>query len=360
MQNHQGRSVNRPLNRRSLLASIERLESRCVLSAAPGMGYNFGAPGPDDLGQPAAIGAPQHGQQAPPPKIVHESGPLNYSTYETYEVGTYLIKGPNYTEMVIVTATTNGTGRNFVNAYAVILGDNNYPEPVHASDPPKGGSSHPTPPSINPGAIAAQSAELLSHSITQTTTDPAANVVIAALPPVAKLPLVSAVNQAVASAAHQAGFVYTSGIIGPAASAIVADMPIVQELFQAGLKAAANIQEQIAGHKISDIKLVQADDVANWPVQKASMASLPLNISSVEHALEKVMGELGHLGTAFSSWLDARHLTGAAVAVSVITIGGGTAIYLRRRGGKHARKRDDEEASSSWLFARLQSAPDAT
>src|SRR5262245_674300 len=130
MQNHQGRSVNRPLNRRSLLASIERLESRCLLSAAPSMGYNnFGAPTPDkaDLSHPDVIGAPQYGQQAPP-KEIHESGPLNYLTYETYEVGTYLIHGPNYTEIVIVTATTNGTGRNFVNAYAVTISDNNYPE----------------------------------------------------------------------------------------------------------------------------------------------------------------------------------------------------------------------------------------
>jgi beta-lactamase superfamily II metal-dependent hydrolase len=105
---------------------------------------------------------------------------------------------------------------------------------------------------------------------------------------------------------------------------------------------------------------VSPADVSNWPVNKASLVSLPLNTKGVQQALEKVMGELGRLGTAFGTWLDAQHLTAAAAVVTVVTIGGGTAVYLRRRGGKHAQKREEEEASSSWLFAHLQSAPDVS
>ncbi len=122
----------------------------------------------------------------------------------------------------------------------------------------------------------------------------------------------------------------------------------------------STVQKLAANHKAGLVTIASTADAANWPVQKASLANIPLNIDGVTKALDKVMSELGHLGTNFTDWLDARHLTAAAITVSVITIGGGTAIYLRRRGNKQGQKRDDEEASSSWLFARLHSAPDAS
>jgi hypothetical protein len=136
-------------------------------------------------------------------------------------------------------------------------------------------------------------------------------------------------------------------------------VPVVGNLFAAGIDVARNIQQLVTDHRTGLVTLAHAMDAANWPVQKATLVGLPLNIRGVEQALEKVMGEIGQLGTAVSTWLDARHLTGAAVVITVVTIGGGTAVYLRRRGNKQSQKRDDDEASSSWLFACLQSAPDA-
>ena len=136
-------------------------------------------------------------------------------------------------------------------------------------------------------------------------------------------------------------------------------MPVVGNLVAAGIDAATKFQHLVANHKAGLVALAQAMDASSWPVQKATLVGLPLNIHGVEQALDKVMSEIGQLGTAVSTWLDARHLTGAAVAVTVITIGGGTAVYLRRRGNKQSQKRDDDEASSSWIFACLQSAPDA-
>jgi hypothetical protein len=44
------------------------------------------------------------------------------------------------------------------------------------------------------------------------------------------------------------------------------------------------------------------------------------------------------------------------LAVTAATAGAGAAAYLRRRSGREVRDRDDE-ASSSWLFARLQTIP---
>jgi hypothetical protein len=99
---------------------------------------------------------------------------------------------------------------------------------------------------------------------------------------------------------------------------------------------------------------------ANWPVHKASLVGLPLNVKGVEQALEKVMSQLGHLETAFSSWLDDPHVAPVVVAITVAALGASTAVYVRRRGGKGAQKRNYQEASSSWLFARLQSNPNVS
>ncbi len=135
-----------------------------------------------------------------------------------------------------------------------------------------------------------------------------------------------------------------------AGAAITFDVPVAGNLLTAGMNMISTVQKLTANQKAGLVTIASTADAANWPVQKASLVNMPLNIHGVEKALEKVMGELGHLGTNFTDWLDARHLTAAAITVSVITIGGGTAIYLRRRGTKQGQRRDDEEASSSWLL----------
>jgi hypothetical protein len=187
-----------------------------------------------------------------------------------------------------------------------------------------------------------------------------ANVAIAMQPSITRMPTIAIINQAVATAVHETAFWNTSGVVEQATATIVYETPLAGHLFVANLQAKGNAQQSVGNHKATVASLSHADDAAKWSVQKASLVGMPLNIQGVEQALEKVMGELGHMGTAFSSWLDARHLTGAAAVFTVVTVGGGTAIYLRRRSSKQGQKRDDEEASSSWLFAQLQSAPDAS
>jgi len=307
-------------------------------------------------------GHPLGGTQAP--KIINESGPLNYEAYQSFEVGTYLIVGSNYTEMVIVMSLSNDADLRAVTTYAVPppSNDGSVSEPAHGD--PKGGAegaSHTvTGPIVSSNVVPVQATESASHAIPQVGADFSINVAMTSQSSAAKMPIVAATNQAATTTVPSGGFSYNSGIVQQVVPAIVDEVPVVGNLFAAGLNATTNIHQLVANHKAGLVTLAHAADASDWPVQKASLVGMPLNIKGVELALEKVMGELGHLGTAFSSWLDARHLTGAAAVFTVVTVGGGTAIYLRRRSSKQGQKRDDEEASSSWLFARLQSAPDAS
>ncbi|HEY2883425.1 MAG TPA: hypothetical protein VGJ15_13345 [Pirellulales bacterium] len=267
--------------------------------------------------------------------------------------------------MIVVTSLTSEGAQSFyaVTAYAVPMFDNSgFPTDNSRGDTPKGnggGVSHsPTVPVISPSAVPTQSPELVPHPAPVGLES--ANVAAAAAqPPVAKMPIVAVVNQAVADTVHNTGFWYDSGVGQLANTTIVNDASLMQNPFGANFSAAGTIELAAGSHKSAIVKVSPAD-VSNWPVNKASLVSLPLNTKGVQQALEKVMGELGRLGTAFGTWLDAQHLTAAAAVVTVVTIGGGTAVYLRRRGGKHAQKREEEEASSSWLFAHLQSAPDVS
>jgi hypothetical protein len=389
MWNHQGRSAYRRNNRNSLLAKVERLEPRCVLNGGPiAPMYGIAAPsdGKIDSGPSADIGGrhdfadgPSHSSNGPtkqfdgpsvgatqPPKVINESIPLNEvsEAFQLFDAGTYLAVGSNYTETVIVMSLSNDADLRAVTTYAVPppSNDGSVSEPAHGD--PKGGvegASHPvTGPIVSSNVVPVQATESASHAIPQVGADFSINVAMTAQSSAAKMPIVAVTNQAATTTIPSGGFSYNSGIVQQVVPAIVDEVPVVGNLFAAGLNATANIQQLVANHKAGLVTLAHATDASDWPVQKASLVGMPLNIKGVEQALEKVMGELGHLGTALSSWLDARHLTGAAAVFTVVTVGGGTAIYLRRRSSKQGQKRDDEEASSSWLFARLQSAPDAS
>jgi len=104
----------------------------------------------------------------------------------------------------------------------------------------------------------------------------------------------------------------------------------------------------------SAVNLPGSDLIADLVRGLPRLAEMPL--PSVQQAIETVMADIKLIGTEVSQWLEGIHFTPMVLAVTAATAGAGTAAYLRRRGGREARDRDDE-ASSSWLFARLQPIP---
>jgi hypothetical protein len=100
--------------------------------------------------------------------------------------------------------------------------------------------------------------------------------------------------------------------------------------------------------------LAGGDLIADFVRGLPRLAEMPL--PSVQQAIETVMADIKLIGTEVSEWLEGNHFTPMVLAVTAATAGAGAAAYLRRRGGREARDRD-EEASSSWLFARLQPIP---
>jgi hypothetical protein len=80
------------------------------------------------------------------------------------------------------------------------------------------------------------------------------------------------------------------------------------------------------------------------------------DLPSVQQALDTVMADIKLIGTEVSEWLGSVRVTPTVLAVTAATAGAGAAAYLRRRKGRETGNHDDE-ASSSWLFARLQTIP---
>ncbi len=372
MRNHQGRIVYRSRNRKSWLPRVEQLEPRCVLNGGPMSHPNLVSMGKplDDANPVNVAGLQSSAWEANKTAYEHISefyngtdiqnlglrvvGSLNAGSLSAAEytsaISSYFAGGPLKAAVVFqVSWLTSFGDTNYyeVSGFAIpSQADGSISTPARGNN--SGFSRQPTGSIANNNPIPVQGSEVGTHIVQPVVAEVSA-----------KLPAPVAVNQIVTTAGQSGGFAYTSGIVQHAVGAAVAyDVPVAGNLLAAGLNAADKFQQLTAKEKPALATI--AHDVANWPVQKASLVNMPLNIDGMEKALEKVMGELGHLGTTFTDWLDARHLTAAAITVSVITIGGGTAIYLCRRGNKQGHKRDDEEASSSWLFARLHSAPDAS
>lgn len=213
--------------------------------------------------------------------------------------------------------------------------------------------------SHNLSTIPIQPTESSQHSESLTSAVRLVTTAIAAQPAVGRITTATTLYHDVVDAVHNTSFGSVNAAVKQAVENLFGNKAQVEALFD---RIAAELSEAgkfAAAHSHDAPGLLKVDGVSDWPVQKASLAALPLNIKGVQRALEKVMTDLGHLGSAFSTWFTAQHMTEVAAAVTVITVGSGTALYLRRRGGKLGQKRD-EEASSSWLFARLNSAPDAT
>jgi len=179
----------------------------------------------------------------------------------------------------------------------------------------------------------------------------------------------AALNRLATNAASQTAY--------PAAPLIVrgttlTPTPAAMELleFVLGKRSASANVARLAGDPsqtaiawaTSAVQLVQAgttglaggDLIADFVRGLPRLAEMPL--PSVEQAIETVMADIKLIGTEVSQWLEGIHFTPMVLAVTAATAGAGAAAYLRRRSGREAGDRDDE-ASSSWLFARLQTIP---
>jgi hypothetical protein len=126
-----------------------------------------------------------------------------------------------------------------------------------------------------------------------------------------------------------------------------------------GAEAAATpVVQTIAGGSTQIVTVAEIADPAqavsiDVPADRAALAELPLNLFGVEQALKTVMSRIAILGTELNSWLDDAHFAPMIAAVAGAALGAGGACYLRRRSTSGSDEQS-EDASSSWLFARLQ------
>jgi hypothetical protein len=93
--------------------------------------------------------------------------------------------------------------------------------------------------------------------------------------------------------------------------------------------------------------------VVEVPETRGTLASLSLNLHDVQRALETVLGEIELFGDDVNQWLDDVRLTPTELAIAAAVASAGAAYYLRRQESRPVDPRL-EEASSNWLFARLQ------
>jgi hypothetical protein len=116
----------------------------------------------------------------------------------------------------------------------------------------------------------------------------------------------------------------------------------------------------LGGRSTATLPLVRAfplGGVVQLPDGKAALANMPLDLRRMEQALETVVSEVKLIGPEVARWLDGIHVTPLTVAIAAAAVASGSVYYLRRRGTRRADGPEDE-ASSSWLFARLQPTPE--
>ncbi len=102
---------------------------------------------------------------------------------------------------------------------------------------------------------------------------------------------------------------------------------------------------------------LSAGEAAQLLAGKTALAELPLDLRRMEQALETVVSEVKLIGPEVARWLEGVHATPVTVAIAAAAVAGGSLYYWRRRGTRRVGRPEDE-ASSSWLFARLQPTPE--
>lgn len=85
------------------------------------------------------------------------------------------------------------------------------------------------------------------------------------------------------------------------------------------------------------------------------IAGMPVSLAAVNHAIDTVMSQISSLGTGFSRWFDDLHVSPTTLEFGVGALAVATTVYARRR-FKRKLEEIEDEASSSWLFARMQAA----
>lgn len=89
----------------------------------------------------------------------------------------------------------------------------------------------------------------------------------------------------------------------------------------------------------------------------ALLSAASINLAAVDRALADAMAEVERLGVGLGAWCDELPVSDWAIAgAGVVVLGAGGRIALRRR-GKDSPDEEHEEASTQWLFTRLQTNP---
>ncbi len=86
-----------------------------------------------------------------------------------------------------------------------------------------------------------------------------------------------------------------------------------------------------------------------------AIAGMPVSLAGVNLGIDTVMSQIGSLGTGFSRWWDDLHANPTTLALAASAVGAAMTTYIRRRYSRKVEEIEDE-ASSSWLFARMQTS----
>jgi len=364
-------------SRERLAFTVERLESRCVLSAmGPDLPRHIvPAPSETSVSPPVSIATPPVELVTQP--IHHQefgadrTSVLMPGIHPTEYAGQSLSSGFNsapsgfwapepvvtYVEVITITVRSPGPSYGYNDGFYDIPSRSEYRPPSGAKQvaifPLEGESAATT----TPEADSLQSKGSEHANLSETQTHDQASSQSAALNRVAT----SAINQ-------------TAYPLAPltARPTTLTSAPAATQLleFVLGNRSAAANAAKSAGDP-SQAAIAWAASAAQFV--QSSAVSLPggdliadfvrgvpglaeMRLPSVQEAIDTVMADIKLIGTDVSGWLEGIHFTPMVLAVTAATAGAGAAAYLRRRTGREARDRD-EEASSSWLFARLQPIP---
>ena len=134
------------------------------------------------------------------------------------------------------------------------------------------------------------------------------------------------------------------------------EVPLAGDQIPTGPRATTDPSARSAG-VLPLVRALPLGGILQLPDGKAALADMPLDMSRMEQALETVVSEVKLIGPEVARWLDGIHVTPLTVAIAAAAVASGSVYYLRRRSVRRA-DRPEDEASSSWLFARLQPTPD--
>jgi hypothetical protein len=370
-----GRRLKGTIMRPAQSFTVERLESRCVLSAM----------GPD-LPRPAAplpvetSVAPLPAIATPPAEIV--TRPAHHEDLVDHPASNPL-PGGHPTEYAAQSSSPgfNSAPSGYWAPEQVVTYVEEITIIIHIPTPSYGYSDGgfydiSSRPDYRPPSGSKQVAFVPLEGTSSTTTTPGADALQAKVGEHANLSETltpeqassqSAVSRVATSSTNQAAYPVAPLTVR---TATLTPTPAAAELLQfLGKRSAANVAK-LAGDPsqaaiawaTTAVQFVQAgtgnlsggDLIADFVRGLPRLAEMPL--PSVQQAIETVMADIKLIGTEVSEWLEGIHFTPMVLAVTAATAGAGAAAYLRRRTGREARDRD-EEASSSWLFARLQPIP---